>query len=87
VADGTGPLLLHTTPTASTVGATVAGTTTASKVAVGSKLAAIGATVGGAIGVALGVAAVAGAGYLGYRLVKYVVADPQSEEPDSEGAY
>jgi hypothetical protein len=76
VADGTGPLLLHTTPLA----ATVAGTTT--KAAVGSKLAAIGATVGGVLGVALGGAAVVGAGYLGYRLVKALVSSPEPTEPE-----
>lgn len=66
VADGTGPLLLHS----------VAGTTT--KAAVGSKIAAIGSTVGGVLGVTLGLAAVAGAGYLGYRLVKALISPPET---------
>jgi len=71
VADGTGPVLLHVTPT--TTAATIAGTTGAgigAKTAAASKLAALGAAVGGVLGIVLAGAAVVGAGYLGYRLVK-----------------
>jgi hypothetical protein len=68
VADGTGPALLHVLPTSTTVAGAAAGA--GAKTAVATKLAALGAAVGGMLGIVLAGAAVAGVGYLGYRLVK-----------------